>query len=314
MKNIFLFLFFFSGIVGAQNHDNDKVAYLDFNQKPTSKANAVYYEFKTAYKKDIWKYQKFFIYSSTKAYLIEKYYFDKNELKQGKYKRYFNSGTLRKEGIYIDDKKNGQWKYYTSSLKKGDSIYTHELVKIETYRENLKNGYFKEYDFDNILTTEGNYKNDKYFGECKWYHSNGQISSLENYKDKGKLENITQWDEDGNETTKHIKTEKDFENRKKNLKFKISNELQNKINSNLYDKQGTIYVQFLLDKQGKIHVSILESSQGVSLAYKNEIKRVIDKMPNQKPIYHHNQLTEIRYGIKLTTRSKGYKTTVKSRY
>ncbi len=314
MKNIFLFLFFFSGIVGAQNHDNDKVAYLDFNQKPTSKANAVYYEFKTAYKKDIWKYQKFFIYSSTKAYLIEKYYYDKNELKQGKYKRYFNSGTLRKEGIYIDDKKNGQWKYYTSSLKKGDSIYTHELVKIETYRENLKNGYFKEYDFDNILTTEGNYKNDKYFGECKWYHSNGQISSLENYKDKGKLENITQWDEDGNETTKHIKTEKDFENRKKNLKFKISNELQNKMNSNLYDKQGTIYVQFLLDKQGKIHVSILESSQGVSLAYKNEIKRVIDKMPNQKPIYHHNQLTEIRYGIKLTTRSKGYKTTVKSRY
>ncbi len=86
------------------------------------------------------------------------------------------------------------------------------------------------------------------------------------------------------------------------------------MNSNLYDKQGTIYVQFLLDKQGKIHVSILESSQGVSLAYKNEIKRVIDKMPNQKPIYHHNQLTEIRYGIKLTTRSKGYKTTVKSRY
>ncbi len=314
MKNIFLFLFFFSGIVGAQNHDHDKVAYLDFNQKPTSKANAVYYEFKTAYKKDIWKYQKFFIYSSTKAYLIEKYYFDKNELKQGKYKRYFNSGTLRKEGIYINDKKNGQWKVYASKLNKGDSIYTPELVKIETYRENLKNGYFKEYDFDNILTTEGNYKNDKYFGECKWYHSNGQISSLENYKDKGKLENITQWDEDGNETTKHIKTEKDFENRKKNLKFKISNELQNKINSNLYDKQGTIYVQFLLDKQGKIHVSILESSQGVSLAYKNEIKRVIDKMPNQKPIYHHNQLTEIRYGIKLTTRSKGYKTTVKSRY
>ncbi len=160
MKNIFLFLFFFSGIVGAQNHDNDKVAYLDFNQKPTSKANAVYYEFKTAYKKDIWKYQKFFIYSSTKAYLIEKYYFDKNELKQGKYKRYFNSGTLRKEGIYINDKKNGQWKVYASKLNKGDSIYTPELVKIETYRENLKNGYFKEYDFDNILTTEGNYKND----------------------------------------------------------------------------------------------------------------------------------------------------------
>ncbi len=306
VKNIFLFLFLFSGIVVAQNHDSDKVTYLDFNQKPTSKADAVYYEFNTAYKKDIWKYQKFFIYSPTKAYLIEKYYYDKNKLKQGKYKMYFKTGTLSKEGIYIDDNKNGQWKGYTSKLNKGDSIYTSELVEIVTYRDNLKNGFFKKYDYDNILTTEGNYKNDKYFGECKWYHSNGQISSLENYNEKGKLENIKQWDEEGNEKTKHIKSEKDFEKRKKNLKNKISNELQSKINNNLYDKIGSINVYFLFDKQGKIHVSILNSSQGVSSAYKNEIKRVIDEMPNQKPIYYHNQLTEIWFGIKLVTHSKEY--------
>lgn len=56
MKNIFLFLFFFSGIGAAQNHANDKVTYLDFKQQPTNKVNAVYYEFKTAYRNDIWKY------------------------------------------------------------------------------------------------------------------------------------------------------------------------------------------------------------------------------------------------------------------
>ena len=313
MKYLFYIAFFFVSILNAQNQDNDKVTYLDFNQKPTSKANAVYYEFETAYKKDIWKYQKFFIFSTTKAYLIEKYYYDKNKLKQGKYKRYFKTGTLSEEGIYIDNKKNGQWKYYASHLKKEDSVYSRELVKIITYRDNLKNGFFKEYDFDNILVNEGNYKNDKYFGECKWYHTNGQISSLEIYNEKGKLENIRQWDDDGNEKTKHFEKERDLEKIKKDLRYKISNELQSKINSNLYDKKGTIYVHFLLDKQGKIHVSILNSSQGVSSAYINEIKRVIDKMPNQKPIYHHNQLTEIRFGLKLVTRSKGYKTTKSSR-
>jgi len=313
MKWIFLLLFFFSGIVVAQNYDNDKVAYLDFNQKPTSKANAVYYEFTTAYKNGIWKYQKFFISSTTKAFLVEKYYFDKNGLKQGKYKAYFNTGTLRNEGIYIDDKKNGQWKYYAALLNAKGSVATAELLSIVTYKNDVKEGFFKDFHFDNKLMGEGNYKNNKFIGECKWYHYNGQMSSLENYNESGKLQSIRQWDENGIEKTKNFNTNKDTEGDKKRLFVKVSNELGNKINKYRYNQKGTAYIQIIFDRYGKINFGRIKASSGVSSAYKNEIKKVINNMPLQEPIYAHNLAIDYRFTMVFSTFSKTskiYKKTV----
>jgi len=312
MKNILLFIFLFSGIVVAQNHDNDKVTYLDFNQKPTSKANAVYYEFTTAYKNGIWKYQKFFLSSATKAFLVEKYYFDKNNLKQGKYKEYFNTGTLRKEGIYIDDKKNGQWKYYAALLNAKDSVSTAELLGIVTYKNDVKEGFFKDFHFDNKLMGEGNYKNDKFIGECKWYHYNGQMSSLENYSKPGKLQSIRQWDENGVEKTKNFNTTKDLEANKKRLSAKISNELGTKISKYRYNQKGTVYIYLIFDRNGKINVGRIKASSGVSSAYKNEVKKVIDHMPLQEPIYAHNQAIDYRFTLVFSTFSRTHKTYTKT--
>ena len=85
MKQLFYFLFLFVIAVNAQTSEKGEVTYLDFNHKPTSKENATYYEFRTPYKNDIIKYQKYFIASATKAFLVEKYYLDKEDRKQGKY-------------------------------------------------------------------------------------------------------------------------------------------------------------------------------------------------------------------------------------
>ena len=310
MKNIFLFLFFFSGIVIAQNHDNDKVEYLDFNEKPTSKANAVYYEFTTAYKEDIWKYQKFFISSSTKAFLVEKYYFDGKDHKQGKYNSYYKDGIIRKEGIYKDNIKFGPWKNYrkvpfTSQDSIDNSSY---LQSLEYYKNDKRNGKFKEFYEDGSTRGEGQYKEDQLFGECKWYHRNSQMSSLEFYKEKGKIRDIQQWDENGLESDKKIKSNHNKEASKKLLSSNIKRYLSNGINKNIYkmhpNQNGKVYVQILLDKTGEIHVVKTKSTFGISLEYEKEIKRVLEHMPDQKPTYYHNQLVYWRFTLPIVIRSK----------
>jgi len=69
MKNVIYILFFFVSLLNAQTPDHG-VSYLDFNNKPTLKENAVFYEFKTVYKDSLWKYQKYYIPSNTETYLF----------------------------------------------------------------------------------------------------------------------------------------------------------------------------------------------------------------------------------------------------
>ncbi len=105
MKNVIYILFFFVSLLNAQTPDHG-VSYLDFNNKPTLKENAVFYEFKTVYKDSLWKYQKYYIPSNTKTYLVEKYFYDKDNFKQGKFSSYRRDGTKLSEGYYLNNLKN----------------------------------------------------------------------------------------------------------------------------------------------------------------------------------------------------------------
>ena len=303
MKQLLYMLFLFIASINAQTQDKGEVTYLDFNHKPTAKENAAYYEFKTPYKNDIIKYQKYFIASATKAFLVEKYYLDEEDRKQGKYNSYFKDGILMTEGIYKDDLKFGPWKKYmkapdTKIDSVDNSVY---LQSTKYYKEDKRNGKFKETYEDGSLQGEGQYKDDNLYGECKWYHRNGQMSSLEFYDEKGKLKKIQQWEENGEEKHKKLKPNHDLSERKRNLHYVITKELSIKMNKNIYkmypNQYGKIYVQILLDKNGKIHIIKTKSTSGISLEYENEIKRVLSNMAIQKPIYYHNQLTEVKFTI-----------------
>ncbi len=63
------------------------------------------------------------------------------------------------------------------------------------------------------------------------------------------------------------------------------------------NQSGKVYVQILLDKKGKIHVLKTKSTHGISLRFENEIKKILEKMPLQKPIYFHNQLVSSRFTL-----------------
>jgi len=309
MKQLLYMLFLFIASVNAQTQDKGEVTYLDFNHKPTAIKNAAYYEFRTPYKNDIIKYQKYFIASATKAFLVEKYYLDKKDKKQGKYNSYFKDGVLMSEGIYKDDLKFGPWKRYMKvsfiSLDSIDnSVY---LQSIKYYKEDKINGKFKEVYEDGSIQGEGQYKNDNLFGECKWYHRNGQISSLEFYSEKGKLKKIQQWDENGVESYKKLKPNHNTKANLKLLKGNITRYLSYNMNRDIYKKypnqNGKVYVQIELEKTGKINVLKTKSTFGLSLAYEKEVKRLLNKMPIQKPIYFHNQLVTARFGFPIVIKS-----------
>lgn len=289
-------LFLFSGIVGAQNHD--KVTYLDFNQKPTSKTNAVYYEFTTAYKEGILKYQKYFITNSDKALLMEKCFYDLENKKQGKYKSYFKTGTIKEEGIYQNNKKVGQWKYYNSSKKRDDSIYIALISRVISYKNDKKHGSFKEYDYLGTVLGEGQYDNDFLIGECKWYYLGDQLRSIETYGENGKLMDIKQWELFGKEKTKRLKPIHSEEHRIWILKDKIQTAITYNfdIHANTRPKNyvDKIYLKLLVDKKGKIHTLKAKGTFELNKIYEDKANQVIENMSNIEPFYSHNQLKDLK--------------------
>ncbi len=303
-KIIFCVFLLFPVLFAAQNTDKGKVSYLDFEGKPTTKENAVFYEFKTEYKPGIFKIQKFFLIDY-KAYLVEKYYSDDKGRKQGKYTSYFKDGVLKLEGIYKDDLKYGPWKTYKKMpFISMDSINNSTyLFTMEYYKNNVKEGRFKQFFEDGKVYGEGFYKAGKLFGESKWYYRNGQVSQMEIYDDNGKLIELKKWEVNG-KPMKVLKKEYKQEGiSKQELQEILRFHIRSSFNKNLYNKYpnkpyGTIYIQFRLDKHGRVTLLRIKSTQGVPSEFTDEIIRIFKDIPQQKPIYdHHHQATNTVFTI-----------------
>ncbi len=73
---------------------------------------------------------------------FDHFFTDENDLKQGEYKGYYNSGVLYEHAFYLNDKLHGEYKRYHA------------------------NGQLWEHAF---------YLNDKLHGEYKRYHANGHL-------------------------------------------------------------------------------------------------------------------------------------------
>lgn len=81
------------------------------------------------------------------------------------------------EGSYADSRKNGTWKtYYPSGTLKSEI----------TYQNNRPNGYAKIFYEDGKLMEEGEWKNNRWVGTFKAYHENGQTLYDFNYNNEGK--------------------------------------------------------------------------------------------------------------------------------
>ena len=115
-------------------------------------------------------------------YGLFKYYYTDGNLKsvtefvQGVHKvrttMYHENGHKASEGAYIDQQKDGEWRYYSNK---------DTLIKLENYKEGNRNGLWQTYSTSGVLLEEANYLNNKRSGVSKSYYLNGQVQLEANY-------------------------------------------------------------------------------------------------------------------------------------
>ena len=74
--------------------------------------------------------------------------------------------------------------YYQQMTRKGDlkdGTIKEEYQVLESDEE-IRDGFYKKYDYDESLLIEGFYLNDEKNGQWKYYHNNGKIKEENNYK------------------------------------------------------------------------------------------------------------------------------------
>ncbi len=129
-----------------------------------------------------------FCFLNSVAYLQEtdtlfpqKYYYNsgkvssegtlENGVPAGKWRNYYESGILKSEGEKLAGKSTGTWTFYSPKGIKEKQI---------TYRENLKNGSYQQFDSLGNLSIESTYQNDTLQGISRTF-KNGRIKTESKY-------------------------------------------------------------------------------------------------------------------------------------
>ena len=97
---------------------------------------------------------------------------DSTGKKHGIWKGYYQNGKISYEGLYKNGFREEEWKFYNA---------VGQLIKIETYKNGLKNGNVLVYD-DGKLYNEIPYVNGKKEGKHVHYNKNGTINYIQEYK------------------------------------------------------------------------------------------------------------------------------------
>ena len=108
---------------------------------------------------------------------------DKNNRKQGVWKEFYETGILKSEGVYSDDKKNGFFKEYSliGSLVNTEKYINGELQKNvpELTKMDMKTEYYER----GIVKYYGGYKNGVPEGVHREYAIDGQVLNAKIYRE-----------------------------------------------------------------------------------------------------------------------------------
>ncbi len=133
---------------------------------------------------------------------------------------FHRNGKLMAEGMYVDQKKDGVWKYYSEfdgillstesyveTLKQGvwQQYYPDKTIA-ETliYENDVRQGIWRQFFTDATLKLEGTYLNDQKEGFFKIYHPNGQIEVSGLYHNGLKNGLWTEFDENGKKLNEKV--------------------------------------------------------------------------------------------------------------
>ena len=111
----------------------------------------------------------------------------KNGKENGIFNSFFENGNMKIQGQFSDGKMEGEWRYYynnNSKLKAVGSFNSGNGTDISEKSgipRNGRNGNWKFYNEDGVLTSEYNYISGQLNGLLKDFYPNGKIKAEENY-------------------------------------------------------------------------------------------------------------------------------------
>ncbi|MEM7162610.1 MAG: hypothetical protein AAF487_09260 [Bacteroidota bacterium] len=102
---------------------------------------------------------------------------DKLGRKQGLWQEYYEDDVLKMEGVYVDDKKNGLFKYYDEKGNLNEILKYEEDMLDEDAQETVVLDIRNEYSEDGRVISSGGYKEGQKHGTHRIFDENGEVSS-----------------------------------------------------------------------------------------------------------------------------------------
>lgn len=206
----------------------------------------------------------------------------------------------------LEEVKQEKANYYRKAFENTDKTWTASYYymngqtqmsgRYESNKLKKKNGFFETYYKDGSKQSEGQYLNNKFDGKWRWYHKNGQISSLEVYE-KDELKHIEYWNEDGSKIEGKVE------------KVKLAEFVGGNYALQRYIASHVVYPRVALENGivGKVNVGLIIGAYGeiertwiVGYADRyliDEALRVVSNMPKWIPGKVHNLPARVSYTV-----------------
>lgn len=211
------------------------------------------------------------------------------EIKHGLFQHRCDDGTIVSKGMYLNDKKEGEWIEYTNQQG--------------YYKNDKKEGKWKVYNNDTIVIEETNYKDSLLHGKLIKFDTLGNIKLEEEYQ-MGELISTT-----NDSVSKIVEDSPRFSGcEDQNLsKDDLITCAQTKLLHYLYSKlrypprsrrfgiQGKALARFVIEKDGSVgDIKILN---GVSQDIKTEIISIISEMPRWIPGMQNGEPVRVQFTL-----------------
>lgn len=224
-------------------------------------------------------------------------YTDKTlSIREGLSKGWWDDGTQFSEGMYANDKRNGDWTSWTDkNTSKGKYVNDKQegtWVGIDSlgnkrseinFQGGKRNGTFKDWDETGEIVREGTYLNDELNSE-KVYKEQSEENVFKVVEVKPQFPGCNTGSSE--EITKCAET--------KMLQFIYSN-IKYPPLARENGIQGTAYVRFVVDKDGSI-INI-KTIRGITAEIRDECERVIRLMPKWVPGQQGGKPVKVMFNI-----------------
>jgi len=304
---LFFLLFFFSGCFTTMPHDNNSIEFRNRYMtylEPGEKIMSYGFHYIISSTKEGKGIIRYFFPETRQLTKLITFKSNKDAIRDGLYKRWYDNGNRKEEGEYKNDQKEGHWRNYSykddSLVEEGDYINdkkngvwksyrdTVQLSKEQTYVDGVLEGMFTEYDTLGNIANSGIYKADTIFEQ-----SNPPLIDLK----KG----------DPEERMPCIKSCTHVTDREKRNKCSSEAMLQNIYKNIKYPKdareygvQGEAIVRFYIDKDGSVKdVTVLH---GICQSISNECKRVVIGMPEWAPGMQYGKPVKVWFNLPINFR------------